>query len=416
MGSKGRRRRAAVMITATAVTAALVPGVTLAAEGERLALDVGDQVLLEDRRVADTAVPDAALCELPGLCPRWTVEALGGGPGTRLVLAIDDSQSENVYDFLYELALAVYRDGAMVGYSDAAFESQVVVIDDPVPGDYEVVVVPERVVGPLYFDVYAALTTGPPAPTGPPHDLLPNLVAEPPTNLGIRATPGSLFAPFAWEWRGMQGPTSCYAQERVEQQAQRCLRFDQTIANLGPGPLELRLRLDGSGIMDQRVHRSDGAWHEAEVGAVEFHAAHGHFHYAGWAQARLHRSDSTGTKGELLRTGRKQGFCMADVRNSRFGQPTQTEPRYLSPGGCDGQEETTGSQVGISAGWADTYPWFLGDQFIEVSGVPDGWYILEFAVNQSADGVMETTRDDNAAGVLFRLDGDRVEVAGPVAG
>jgi hypothetical protein len=32
---------------------------------------------------------------------------------------------------------------------------------------------------------------------------------------------------------------------------------------------------------------------------------------------------------------------------------------------------------GISVGWADVYNWFLPGQFIEVSGLPDGYYRLE---------------------------------------
>jgi hypothetical protein len=28
---------------------------------------------------------------------------------------------------------------------------------------------------------------------------------------------------------------------------------------------------------------------------------------------------------------------------------------------------------GITPGWADVYDWYLPDQFIEVSGVPDGY-------------------------------------------
>lgn len=66
---------------------------------------------------------------------------------------------------------------------------------------------------------------------------------------------------------------------------------------------------------------------------------------------------------------------------------------------------------GISVGWADVYNWFLADQYIEISGVPDGTYVLETLANPSHT-VHETTLDDNAARVLIRLQGDTVELVG----
>ena len=68
---------------------------------------------------------------------------------------------------------------------------------------------------------------------------------------------------------------------------------------------------------------------------------------------------------------------------------------------------------GISVGWADVYNWFLADQYIEISGVPDGDYVLETVANP-ARTVHETSFADNAARVTIRLRGDTVElVSGP---
>jgi hypothetical protein len=64
---------------------------------------------------------------------------------------------------------------------------------------------------------------------------------------------------------------------------------------------------------------------------------------------------------------------------------------------------------GISVGWADVYNWFLADQYIEISGVPDGVYVLETVANP-ARTVHETTFDDNSARVTIRLRGDSVEL------
>lgn len=36
---------------------------------------------------------------------------------------------------------------------------------------------------------------------------------------------------------------------------------------------------------------------------------------------------------------------------------------------------------GITRGWGDVYDWYIPDQYIEVSGVADGFYRLEFCAD-----------------------------------
>jgi hypothetical protein len=62
---------------------------------------------------------------------------------------------------------------------------------------------------------------------------------------------------------------------------------------------------------------------------------------------------------------------------------------------------------GISPGWADVYNWFLADQYIEISGVPDGVYVIETHANPTRT-VHETSYDDNVARATIRLQGDTV--------
>ena len=64
---------------------------------------------------------------------------------------------------------------------------------------------------------------------------------------------------------------------------------------------------------------------------------------------------------------------------------------------------------GISVGWADVYNWFLADQYIEISGVPDGVYVLETVANPTRT-VHETSYADNAVRVTIRLRGDTVDL------
>jgi hypothetical protein len=65
--------------------------------------------------------------------------------------------------------------------------------------------------------------------------------------------------------------------------------------------------------------------------------------------------------------GHKNGFCVVDLVDYTRGL---LNGRYFS---C-------GSQ-GISIGWADEYHWGLDGQWVVVTGVPPGDYMLEAEVN-----------------------------------
>jgi len=69
--------------------------------------------------------------------------------------------------------------------------------------------------------------------------------------------------------------------------------------------------------------------------------------------------------------------------------------------------------LGAACGAGPGGNWYLADQYIEISGVPDGVYVLETVANP-ARTVRETTFADNASRVTIRLQGDTVElVSGP---
>jgi hypothetical protein len=75
------------------------------------------------------------------------------------------------------------------------------------------------------------------------------------------------------------------------------------------------------------------------------------------------------TYGELI-SGHKQGFCMVD------------SARYLAEAG-PAKYLSCGSNQGISIGWEDVYPPQLADQFIQITGLAEGDYVLENQVNPS---------------------------------
>lgn len=95
----------------------------------------------------------------------------------------------------------------------------------------------------------------------------------------------------------------------------------------------------------------------------EFSECHGHFHFA---QASIY--ELLDEQGQLVAPGRKQGFCLED------SLPTD---RNLARGGrvydCDNQ--------GLQVGYGDLYPAILDCQWIDVTDVPPGDYVLRVHFN-----------------------------------
>ncbi|MCC7536217.1 MAG: hypothetical protein IT379_08385 [Deltaproteobacteria bacterium] len=96
----------------------------------------------------------------------------------------------------------------------------------------------------------------------------------------------------------------------------------------------------------------------------QYSACHEHFHYQGFARYEL--VDSTGA---VVLTGRKQAYCMEDTQQVLPGPDVGCVKVYS----CDEQ--------GIQAGWSDLYGNALDCQWLDVTGLPAGDYILRVEVN-----------------------------------
>ena len=62
----------------------------------------------------------------------------------------------------------------------------------------------------------------------------------------------------------------------------------------------------------------------------------------------------------------------------------------------------TGLFVGISVGWLDAYDAHIEGQYIDVTGLPSGRYVLTHTVNEDGS-LAESDYSNNASSVLFRL-------------
>ena len=143
-------------------------------------------------------------------------------------------------------------------------------------------------------------------------------------------------------------PTDCAIAEEVVGGPgyRRLLRFDTVLMNRGDGDLVVGDRSD-----------KDNPYAPYFV----FHQCHGHYHIKYFSIYELLTPD-----GEVVVAGTKQGFCFEDSF------------KYEDGGKSYGYE--CGDQ-GITSGWGDWYYKQLVGQWIDITGVPEGDYIVRVSIN-----------------------------------
>jgi hypothetical protein len=143
-------------------------------------------------------------------------------------------------------------------------------------------------------------------------------------------------------------PTDCAIAEGVVGGSgyRRLLRFDTVLMNRGGGDLVVGDRSDPT---------NPYAPH------FVFHSCHGHYHIKDFSTYELLTLD-----GALVVAGTKQGFCFEDSFKYEDGGKSN---------GYDCHDQ------GISAGWGDWYYKQLVGQWIDISGVPEGRYIVRVRLN-----------------------------------
>ena len=142
-------------------------------------------------------------------------------------------------------------------------------------------------------------------------------------------------------------PTDCAVVEGCITQpgTRRLLRFDTATANVGTGDLVVGSPTAGV--------------------CFQFSECHQHYHFLGFSQYTLYRTDGT----TVAAKGHKQSFCLEDVE--QYGPAPAPNP--TAPFTCQNQ--------GLHVGWEDVYPNDIDCQWVDITGVPPGNYLLEVAVN-----------------------------------
>ena len=125
----------------------------------------------------------------------------------------------------------------------------------------------------------------------------------------------------------------------------RILRFDTVVINGGDGDLVVGDRSDPNNPYANYFY---------------FSPCHGHYHIRDFSVYELLNPDGT-----LVVAGHKQGFCFEDS----FKYDGSKSGGY----NCGYQ--------GITSGWGDWYYKQLGGQWIDITGIPEGDYIVRVTLN-----------------------------------
>jgi hypothetical protein len=207
--------------------------------------------------------------------------------------------------------------------------------------------------------------------------VLPDLVPDPPDNLGTKRVDG--------KWQ---------------------VSFSTIIVNVGRGDLLLRAT---------REDEEGSAWHAEQLvphagGGAEIMTlpaslawggdGHDHWHVVRVASVWLTPFGANGepVEGDKSRIDTKIGFCFYDHSHQLTRGP---EKAVYSSHTC-GHEDDTLLGMGLSPGWNDTYARDLPGQFVDLTGLRDGKYRMWAEVDE-AGWFRETRRDNNVTWADFDL-------------
>lgn len=124
---------------------------------------------------------------------------------------------------------------------------------------------------------------------------------------------------------------------------------------------------------------------------------HRHWHYLKFMRYELR----TARGHQLVAPDRKSGFCLGDRYNPRGTPSAQpVEPGFT--GHCNRNPDALRVREGISVGYGDDYAAHLEGQYVDITALPAGRYVLVHRTN--ADGALrERTRANNASSLLISL-------------
>jgi hypothetical protein len=192
----------------------------------------------------------------------------------------------------------------------------------------------------------------------------------------------------------------------------RLLRYTAQIVNVGNGPVEARgTRPDTSTptmSVVQRIYDDSGGSTDLPSSTHMFWAGDGHNH---WHLFDMEQGVLTPfSNGNRVGTSAKEGFHFADGNAFDLSLPNAPQSKvYLACGGRSCNIDALSVKEGISVGWSDIYASGVAFQWIDITGVPNGKYIL--TVTADPNGYFEESdTTNNSASATIRITSTFVSV------
>jgi hypothetical protein len=185
------------------------------------------------------------------------------------------------------------------------------------------------------------------------------------------------------------------------------LGFQSAADNVGAGPLMIRGAREGleqaEMRADQIVVGDDGSQSLIPgVGTLRYvvDPTHQHWHLTPFMRYELRRDRDF----RLARPDTKSGFCLGDRYVTDPSARLRGEPAlpvYATNCGL-GETGLLSIEEGISVGWGDNYEAWRDGQYLDLTGLPPGRYVLVHRVN-SPRMLRESSYANNASSALISL-------------
>jgi Lysyl oxidase len=193
----------------------------------------------------------------------------------------------------------------------------------------------------------------------------------------------------------------------------KLLRYTARMVNVGAGPLELDGTRSDTSTTDmtvtQRIFTSGGGSVIQSTPLVMFYAGDGHNHW--------HTKDIEGgvltrlDNGKVVGTLAKEGFCFFDNMQYMLTLPGAPQSAtYVEPPSCSPNlPNALTTSMGLSVGWGDIYPATIAFQYVDITGLPQGKYLLTASANPN-DQAIESNYGNNSVWAKLQINNNSVKV------